>query len=161
MFGFGTGLGITMPLTAAQVVLQPMDIPIGISVLNLVQTLGGAVFLAVGQNLFQAELLRSLPSTAPDVDPNVVVDTGVTDLGRVIEDRYGSDALDGVLVAYNNALQDCFLVCIILSCLTVIGTVFMEWKNVKEESAKAAANKQVDSAEVPKSSQPEEKAQST
>jgi hypothetical protein len=160
MFGFGTGLGITMPLTAAQVVLQGSDIPIGISVLNLVQTLGGAVFLAVGQNLFQAELLRSLPSSAPGVDPNVVVDTGVTDLGRVIREKYGSEALGGVLVAYNNALQDCFLVCIVLSCLTVIGTAFMEWKNVKVESAKLAEKRQAE-VEAAKSEQAGEKPQST
>lgn len=144
MFGLGTGLGISMPLTAAQVVLHGSDIPIGVSALNLVQTLGGAIFLAVGQNVFQSELLRSLPSSAPEVDPNLVVNTGVTDLGRVIRDEYGEDALVDVLAAYNDALRDCFLVAVVLSCLTITGTVFMEWKNVKAESAEAAAQGQVE-----------------
>lgn len=139
MFGFGNGLGITMPLTAAQVVLPPADIPIGISVLNLVQTLGGAVFLAVGQNLFQSELLASLPSEAPGVDRRLVVETGVTDLSSVIRGAYGESTLQGVLRAYNDALQACFLVSVILSSLTIIGVAFMEWKNVKKESEKAAA----------------------
>ena len=142
LFGLGAGIGIQMPLTAAQTVLKGGDIALGTSVLILVQTLGAAVFLAVGQNLFQNELVRSLARYAPSVDPVVVVSAGVADIAGAVGDKYGSGAVAGVLEAYNTALRKCFLMCIILSALTIIGAVFMEWKNVKVESAKENAKKE-------------------
>lgn len=139
LFGLGAGIGLQMPLTAAQTVLKGSDVPLGTSVLILVQTLGASVFLAVGQNLFQNELLRSLTRYAPDVDKMVVVGAGVTDFAAIVKEKYGTGAVTGVLKAYNAALKQCFLVCIILSSLSIFGAIFMEWKNVKVESAKENA----------------------
>lgn len=140
LFGLGAGFGMQVPLTAAQTVLRGSDVPLGTSVLILVQSLSGSVFLAVGQNLFQSELVRSLAVHAPKVDPRVVIHAGVSNLEEGIKPIYGADAYRGVLEAYNIALRECFLLCIILACLMIIGPIFMEWKNVKVESAKEAGN---------------------
>lgn len=127
-----------MPITAAQTVLRGSDIPLGTSLLILIQTLAGTIFLAVGQNLFQTELIRALGVYVPGVDPRVVIHTGVSNLDSVIKKAYGAEAFRGVLEAYNTALKKCFLVCLILACLSIVGPIFMEWKNVKVESAKEA-----------------------
>ncbi|KAL6865538.1 hypothetical protein ACO1O0_001632 [Amphichorda felina] len=138
LFGLGAGIGMQMPITAAQTVLRGNDIPLGTSLLILIQTLAGTIFLAVGQNLFQTELIRALGVYVPGVDPRVVIHTGVSNLDSVIKKAYGAEAFRGVLDAYNTALKKCFLVCLILACLSIVGPIFMEWKNVKVESAKEA-----------------------
>lgn len=125
-----------IPITAVQTVLKGGDIAIATSVLILAQTLGASIFLAVAQNLFQNELADGLAMYAPEVDAAVVVSNGITGLSTLIKEKYGLAMVTGVLEAYNSALRKCFLLCIVLSCMTIMGVVFMEWKNVKTESAK-------------------------
>ncbi|KAI0149057.1 major facilitator superfamily domain-containing protein [Pestalotiopsis sp. NC0098] len=136
MFGFGAGMGMQMPLTAVQTVLKGSDIAIGTSVVVLAQTLSGTVFLAVGQNLFQSQLVSAIVADAPGVNPAAVISNGVSNLSEFITKTYGSAAVAGVLEAYNSALRRCFIVCIALSAFMIVGAAGMEWKSVKKESAK-------------------------
>lgn len=131
MFGFGSGMGMQMPLTAVQTVLKGADISLGTSVLLLAQSLSGAIFLSVGQNLFATKLLEELKSRAPGVDAAVVVNNGASGLKALITEKYGADAATAVLEAYNIALRQCFLVGVILSCLTILSGLGTEWKSVK------------------------------
>lgn len=136
MFGFGAGMGMQMPLTAVQTVLKGSDIAIGTSVVVLAQTLSGTVFLAVGQNLFQSQLVSAIVADSPGVNPAAVISNGVSNLSEFITKTYGSAAVAGVLEAYNSALRRCFIVCIALSAFMIVGAAGMEWKSVKKESAK-------------------------
>ncbi|KAF4540686.1 MFS toxin efflux pump [Lasiodiplodia theobromae] len=131
MFGFGSGMGMQMPLTAVQTVLKGTDIALGTSVLLLAQSLSGAIFLSVGQNLFATKLLEELKSRAPGVDATVVVNNGASGLKALVTEKYGAEAATAVLQAYNIALRQCFLVCVILSCLTILSGLGTEWKSVK------------------------------
>lgn len=133
LFGIGAGMGLQMPLTAAQTVLKGTDISLGTSVIVLAQTISGTIFLAVGQNLFQGQLLDEIAAKAPQVDPKVVVANGVSGLVALITKTYGAEMVKGVLEAYNAALQKCFMVCVILAPITIIGAAGMEWKNVKQK----------------------------
>ncbi|KAI8683363.1 MFS domain-containing protein [Fusarium keratoplasticum] len=132
LFGVGAGLGLQMPLTAVQTVLKGADISLGTSAIVLVQTISGTIFLAVGQNVFQAKLLEELSITAPEVDPRLVVSNGVSGLVVLITETYGAAVAKEVLEAYNAALRRCFMVCVILAPLTILGAVGMEWKNVRQ-----------------------------
>lgn len=134
MIGFGTGLGMQMPLTAVQTIIKGSDIAAATSVLVLAQTLSGAVFLAVGQNLFQNRLVRELASSADLVDASFVISNGASGLKKAVAERYGFAVATKVLVAYNEALRECFLVCVVLSAVTIIGVMGMEWKSVKKSS---------------------------
>ncbi|GME32115.1 MFS toxin efflux pump [Neofusicoccum parvum] len=133
MFGFGSGMGMQMPLSAVQTVLKGLDISRGTSVLILAQTLSGAIFLAVGQNLFQNKLLEELASKAPGVNPEMVVANGGSGLNVVVTKQYGSRDATRVLEAYNMALRECFLLCVILCCLTILGALGTEWKSVRTD----------------------------
>lgn len=48
-----------------------------------------------------------------------------------ITEKYGAAAATAVLEAYNEALRECFLVCVILSCLTIVGGLGSQWRSVK------------------------------
>lgn len=147
MFGFGAGLGFQMPITAAQTVLPKGDIPIGMSLILLVQTLGGSVFLAVDQNVFQNTLLTELAIKAPEVDPEAVLANGAAGISALITQLYGPLSARAVLEAYNTALRQVFLVCTVLSCITLLAAAFTEWGNVKIEGGKEQ-NKQEISEKV-------------
>lgn len=139
IFGFGAGSGMQMPFIAAQTVLSASDISLGSSLIILIQTMGGAVFLAVSQNLFQSKLIGLLESHPYGVEPEFILDTGASGLRSAVQHKYGTKAVETVLQAYNTALRQCFLVCIVLACLTIIADAGMEWKNVRAGKKPAKA----------------------
>lgn len=135
LFGIGIGFGLQMPMIAVQTVLKGDDISIGTSLIVLMQALSGSVFLAVSQNLFQSKLVKELTKRVPQVDAAVVMASGASDLRETMTKLYGRKLMEGIVKAYNESLRECFLVCIILSCLAIFGALGMEWKSVKAKDA--------------------------
>lgn len=133
--GIGIGLGMQQPLIAVQTVLDITMVPIGTSVIIFVQTLGGALFVSVGQSIFTNKLVDGLKQYAPSIDPKVVLNTGATSIQRTIDKQY----LSGVTLAYNNALVETFLVAAAMASLTIFGSLAVEWKSVKGKKIEMGA----------------------
>lgn len=91
------------------------------------QTLGGALSISIAQNIFTNRLLSNLQAAIPDLNPAIVLATGATELKNVI----GVEYLPRVLVAYNEAIVQCFYVGVALASLSSIGAALIEWKSVK------------------------------
>lgn len=128
LFGLGCGLGMNQPLIAAQTVLHIDHVSVGTALVIFGQTLGGAIFISAGENIFTNKLLQGLRSAAPELDPAVVLTTGATQLRQAVESQF----LPGVIFAYNGALIKAFYAAVALSSLTIIGSLGMEWRSVKE-----------------------------
>jgi MFS family permease len=127
----GLGVGCTMqhPNLAVQIVLPKQDIPTGTAVLSLCQTLGGAVFTAVGQNLYIDKFSSSLRSIG-GLNPEHILHGGATDLTHGVP----AALLQRVLEAYNNSLtKGTFFAALIVACLAVPAALGMEWRSVKDK----------------------------
>jgi hypothetical protein len=133
--GIGIGLGMQQPLIAVQTVLDISQVPIGTSVIIFVQTLGGALFVSIGQNVFSNKLLQGLAEYVPNVDPTIILSTGATSIQQTIDKAY----LPGVTLAYNNALTESFLVAAIMAAFTILGSIAVEWKSVKGKKIEMGA----------------------
>lgn len=125
----GAGLGLVMqqPMIAAQTVLKLEDVPTGTSCVIFFQTLGGALFISVGQNVFTSKLIEGLTESMPNFDPAIVLSTGATSL----QNMFSPDQLPMILKAYNNALTQCFYPSVAMACLGFLGSLGMEWVSVK------------------------------
>lgn len=133
--GIGIGLGMQQPLIAVQTILDVSDVPIGTSVIIFVQTLGGALFVSIGQNVFTNKLVEGLAAYAPNIDPLIILSTGATS----IQSDIAKDVLPAVTLAYNNALTQSFLVAAVMAATTIIGSLAIEWKSVKGKNIEMAA----------------------
>jgi len=91
------------------------------------QSLGGAIFVSVSQNIFDNDLVSGLAKVA-GLNPKTVITTGATNLRAVVT----SDQLSGVLAIYNEALAHAFDVALAVSCASIVGALVMEWKSVKK-----------------------------
>ena len=131
IFGLGYGLGMQQPSIAAQTVLRRPDVSIGAALMMFSQTLGGAVFLSVGNNIFNIRLAHNL-AKIPGIAIESVAATGATDL----KDMVPPSLLPQVLVAYNDALRGTFYLVTALTCFTIFGSLAMEWKSVKKGQQK-------------------------
>ncbi|KAF2261430.1 major facilitator superfamily transporter [Lojkania enalia] len=128
ILGYGVGCSMQHPNLAVQIVLAKKDVPTGTAILSFAQTLGGAVFVAVGQNLFIDRFTKGL-SQIPGIDPARVVDAGATELKHMVSPAQ----LPPVLEAYNKSLtQGPFFAALIVACLMVPSALGMEWRSVKE-----------------------------
>jgi hypothetical protein len=130
--GIGVGLGMQQPMLAVQAALPVADVPVATSIIIFMQTLGGAIFLSVGQSVFQTRLVGNLARVVPPAlfDPSEILQIGATDMRT----RVPPAILPAVLVAFNDALTRAWTVSVCMSCLTVFGSLAMEWRSVKEKS---------------------------
>lgn len=90
------------------------------------ETIAGAILLSAAQCAFVNQMLKSLATTAPDVDPAKVIATGVSE----IRDVFPAEQVHGILLAYVDGLQipfaiatatagsACILACIVLAIPT-------------------------------------------
>ena len=85
--------------------LPASKVSIGTSIVILAQALSAAVFLAIGQVVFQAVLRRDLAVYAPAADEHAILIAGVTRFRQVVQ----PGDLNGVLEAYNGAVTRVFV----------------------------------------------------
>ncbi len=136
VLGLGIGLGIQQPIIAAQTVFEKADLALATTVIVLIQGFSGTLFLSVAQNIFQGKIKSEIRSSVPGVDPDVVLDTGASDLIPAMRAKYPQQ-LDGILTAYNHALTSVFTISLVLACMSVIGAGAMEWRSVKKKKQAA------------------------
>ncbi|KAF1360161.1 MFS general substrate transporter [Lizonia empirigonia] len=134
IFGAGVGFGMQQILVAVQAVLPADDVPIGTATMMFSQTLGGALFISVGQNVFTNQLIKNLHKVVPEIDSAFVLTVGATDLKNQIQAKF----LPGVLSAYNLALTQTFYVSVAAGAISIVGAAFVEWKSMKGKKIEMA-----------------------
>jgi len=105
------------------------DVSSGISVVMMMQTLGGAICIAIAQSVLNNKLatgLAGIPGLSNAAD---IVRNGATSLRTAVQPQY----LESVLVAYNAALVDVFYVALALALLAIPCALSLEWKNLKKQ----------------------------
>lgn len=130
--GTGVGAGFQLPLAAVQTVLPQDDIPVGSACIVFSQNLGGAIFVAVGQAIFQNGLLDGLRNFAPSVDPSLILSAGATGLRATLTSKGQIDQLPAVIESYMKGLQDTYRVALALTVAAFVASLFLEWRSVKE-----------------------------
>ncbi|KAI0407363.1 major facilitator superfamily domain-containing protein [Xylaria palmicola] len=131
LYGFGQGLCFQAPNLAAQTVLPRKDVSIGASLMFFSQILGGAIFVSVGQNVLNNQLVQRLAGI-PGFTPELIRSGGATTLIASFAPEYRGE----VLAAYNEALRTVFRVGLVLAALSVLGAAGMEWRSVKKAKTK-------------------------
>ncbi|ERS97426.1 hypothetical protein HMPREF1624_05593 [Sporothrix schenckii ATCC 58251] len=141
IYGIGVGLGGQQALMIPQAVFKGRDIALASSAMIFTQTMAGAIFLSVSQNLFAQNLVGQLAARAPGVDPQFVVAAGASDVQATMGNVYSPSQVAEIIASYAAALQKVFLMALILSVLSVLGSATLEWKNVNKgkKAAMAAA----------------------
>jgi hypothetical protein len=135
LYGFGMGLCFQVPNFAAQTVLPAKDVPVGIALMFFSQLLGAAVFVSVGENVLDNQLVQRL-SGLPGFNSSLITSSGATSLLSSLP----ANLRETALTAYNEALRKVFQTGLIVSCLTILGAATLEWRSVlKKPDANASA----------------------
>jgi hypothetical protein len=111
-------------------ILPQNDIPIGTSISVFFQFFGGAIFLAIGENIFVSCLVSALHTYAPTLDAATVVAVGAEGLRKVVAIEDPS-VLTNALHAYDIAITSTFYLCVAGSGAAFLCAFGVEWKSVK------------------------------
>ena len=149
LYGWGFGGCVQAPNMAAQTVLPPKEVSIGAALMLFASTLFGAIFVSIGQNVFDGELAKRLVSITT-ITPLQIENAGVTGILDLIPPQDHDAALE----AYNSSLRVCFRVALIVACVCILGGLTMEWRSVKTEKKKDTSPEKVEGNQVEKGEEP-------
>lgn len=135
VYGVGMGLCFQVPNLAVQAVLPKAEVPIGLSLMLFSNLLGSTIFVSVGSNVLNNQLISRL-SGIPGFNRELIATGGAT---SIVSDLPPADR-QTALHAYNKSLQLVFQIALILCCLSVLGCAALEWKNVKKGKNNAATD---------------------
>jgi hypothetical protein len=133
--GLGFGIGMQMPLNAAQTILHISDVSTGTSIVNFARGLGGAVFISLGQAFLSNRLAVNLNQYSPSLDPKDILALGAAR----IQDSIHQQELEEVRKAYNGALVYCFIASAVIASMSIIGSFAIGWKSIKASRISHAA----------------------
>ncbi|OAQ57807.2 MFS transporter [Pochonia chlamydosporia 170] len=136
IFGIGVGLGMQQAMVAIQASVAGADVAIGTAIIIFSQTLGGALFICVAQNVFQNKLVSNIADAhITGLNPASVVSVGATQVQTLIPTKF----LPAVLHAYNGAVTNTFYVSAAMAALSLVGAVAAPWNSVKDKKIEIAA----------------------
>jgi hypothetical protein len=142
--GSGIGVGFQASVLVVQTVLPLKDVPVATAMVSFFQSLGGALFIAVAQSLFQHGLTDNIRRGAPELDPQIFLRSGATQIRTILAGLGAEDRLEVVLQGYVDGLTHTFWIstaCAIAALFVCFG---LEWKNIKKGDGQGTGKKAKD-----------------
>ncbi len=128
LVGVGTAFGLQQGLVVVQTVLERKDISTGTAMIVFTENFAGALMVALGNTLFENRLIDELRRIR-GIDPQIVLTAGARNLRGAVKPAF----VDAVQHGYNNALTQSWYLAVGLACLSIFGSAFLEWRDVKEK----------------------------
>ncbi|KAH8586190.1 major facilitator superfamily domain-containing protein [Bisporella sp. PMI_857] len=133
--GFVIGITFQTTLTVVQSSSKPEDMSSSTAMIFFFQMLGGAFLLSASQSAFNNRMIATLASTAPGVDPAIVLVTGATQ----IRTAFTSAQVPGVVAAYMAGLKVVFAISVGASGFAALFSLCGSWKKLHAEALKDIA----------------------
>lgn len=127
--GMSLGLTLQIPMMANQAAVGPEDISSISAITLFFQILGGAFFISAAQSAFANKLITSLATTAPNLDPRLVLSVGATDLRKV----FSAAQIPGILAAYMDGLKVAYALVVALVGISFVFALMPRWERLQAE----------------------------
>ncbi|CAG8199106.1 unnamed protein product [Penicillium nalgiovense] len=132
--GSSTGWTFQIAMSNAQVHAPPEDMSQATAIVKFFMTVGGAFFLSAAQCAFSNQLVKTITTKLPELDPAVAISTGATQ----IREAFTASQVPIVVDAYMVGLKAVFAITIAaFGVATVIG-FFGSWKKLVTNELKKA-----------------------
>lgn len=119
LIGMGVGMALQVPMIANQAAVGIEDMAAVTSMTMFVENIGTAIFIASTEAAFTNGLVKALAYNAPELKPEVVINTGATRI-RV---AFMPDEVSGILRSYLQGCQDSLLVPIACGASAVLASM--------------------------------------
>jgi hypothetical protein len=131
LVGFGGGIGFQAPQVAVQSTLSTGDVNLGIGVILFGQSMGPAVFIAIAQVIFSNQLSSGLGEIVPGLTSAYIEEHGLNDIKDIVPmEQWGE-----VLSVIDRSLTHTWYLAIALACMTIVGSLLVEWRSIKQKQS--------------------------
>ena len=126
--GAGMGMAMQQPIIAVQAVLEPAVVSIGNAIVLFAQSLSGAIFVSVANNILRNQLAHNLKvSGVPNISE--ILGAGATDVRDLVPQQYATQLVGD----YNDALSKVFIMSIPFCGLALLFALGLPWINLKKK----------------------------
>ncbi|KAJ4393370.1 hypothetical protein N0V93_002578 [Gnomoniopsis smithogilvyi] len=143
--GIGIGIVQQIPYTAVQAVLSLEDVATGNAIAVFSNQLGGAVALAIAQNLLTSKLQISIPQDVDSVTASEVLAVGVDGLASLTS---SPTVLHPLRQAYSDSVRYTFILAVASVVFAFLPALVMENVNIKHIAAEREQVKKQDDEEL-------------
>ncbi|KXX81573.1 putative HC-toxin efflux carrier TOXA [Madurella mycetomatis] len=136
--GLGIGIGFQTGILVVQNVM-PLDwIPVGTACVQFFQSLGGAIFIAVAQAVFQNGLTEGIQRNAPGLPPQIFINSGASQIKQVLAQLNATQYTTDVLTAYLDGLRNSYFISVACAAAAFLAACGLSWKRIEKRKAPAA-----------------------
>ncbi|CAI4219984.1 unnamed protein product [Parascedosporium putredinis] len=141
--GLGIGPGFQVGVLVIQTIMSMDDVPVATACVQFGQALGGAVFIAVAQTLFQNGLIDEIQahplSNGQSINPLIFINSGASEVRTILESQNLGDTIPMVLEAYMTGLRNTFYISVAGTGIAFFLSLALSWKSIKGKGASPAA----------------------
>ncbi|CAP66696.1 uncharacterized protein PODANS_4_8020 [Podospora anserina S mat+] len=141
--GLGIGVGFQTGVLVVQNVMPLEWIPVATACIQFFQSIGGAIFIAVAQAVFQNGLIDTLAKDAPGLPAELFLNIGASQVSQVVSAPPPAglgkpDDVNIVLNAYLQGLRNTYYIAVGCACGAFVAACGLSWKKIQRHRAKAA-----------------------
>ncbi|KAI1801269.1 MFS general substrate transporter [Daldinia bambusicola] len=137
--GLGVGVGFQAGVIVVQNVVSRELVPQATSCVQFFQSLGGALFIAVAQTVFQNGLIKGLAQDAPHIDPSLLTHSGASEVRRVLASIGQQRMLGAVLGAYMRGLRHAYYISAAAASVAFLAALGLRWKKIDKKQGDSNA----------------------
>lgn len=139
LFGASRGGGYQTPIIAIQNSVAQHEVSVAMAILMFCQTLSGSIFLTLSNVIFDAGLESTLKKYAPNVNANLIMDVGATEIRNIVTPAN----LPGVLKAYATSCDYVFYLTASLGVVVFFAAFGMGWTDIRKKAPATQADEKV------------------
>ncbi|KAK4654705.1 hypothetical protein QC762_0068360 [Podospora pseudocomata] len=141
--GLGIGVGFQTGVLVVQNVMPLEWVPVATACIQFFQSIGGAIFIAVAQAVFQNGLIDTLAKDAPGLPAELFLNIGASQVSQVVSAPPPAglgrpDDVNIVLNAYLQGLRNTYYIAVGCACGAFVAACGLSWKKIQRHRAKAA-----------------------
>lgn len=130
--GLGVGPGFQTGVMVVQTVVTEDWIPVATAAVQFFQALGGAIFIAVAQAVFQNGLVDGVRDLEiPGLDPKIFIYSGANQVVPILERMGLGDRTKDVLEKYVGGLVNSYYISVACAGMAFFCAAGLEWRSVK------------------------------
>jgi len=135
--GLGIGVGFQTGVLVVQNSVSHEWIPQATACVQFFQSMGGAIFIAVAQSVFQNGLASGIERDAPGLDPQALIHSGASQIPQTLARLHADRYLHAVLGAYLDGLRNSYFITAACAAAAFVAACGLSWKKIQKRKAAA------------------------
>ncbi|KAH8904379.1 MFS general substrate transporter [Coniochaeta sp. PMI_546] len=133
--GLGIGVGFQTGVLVVQNTVSIEWVPQATACVQFFQSLGGSIFIAVAQSVFQNGLISGIEQNAPGLPPEIFIHSGASQVKEILKQLHAEQYTEAVLRAYLDGLRDSYYITAACAAAAFVVACGLSWKKIEKKRA--------------------------